>query len=245
MYNLNSDFQAPKVDGLLPHFLVLHMMMRKTLAPRIGYSKAILAYERNLLDALMKNVQFDVFEYIIDEIWNIATNPLRSCGFAPYIQCMIEVVAHERFYKDVAHEPLHPTVPKDPRTHRTASPPPAMTSSRTTRSGGASSSSSANSGFLKMFRGIFATCCRMDQCMYVLEQCHQIFWHNQEIIHSQWDEPLLEFPDVPVFSPVLDPYASLTPAELATFGIGPARAPDDDDDDEVEANDDEETEDDE
>jgi hypothetical protein len=58
-------------------------MMRKTLAPRIGYSDTVPAYEWNLLDALMKPVSFDVFEYIVDEIWNIATNTLRSCGFAP------------------------------------------------------------------------------------------------------------------------------------------------------------------
>jgi hypothetical protein len=54
---------------------------------------------------------------------------------------------------------------------------------------------------------------------------------------------------VPVYPPVDDPYASLTPAELAAFGIGPTRAPDDDDDDDDEeeeaANDDEEMEDDE
>jgi hypothetical protein len=50
-------------------------MMMKTLASRIGYSEAILAYERNLLDVLMKPMHFDVFEYIIDEIWNITTNP--------------------------------------------------------------------------------------------------------------------------------------------------------------------------
>jgi hypothetical protein len=68
-------------------------MMRKTLAPRTGYSEAIPAYERNLLDALMKPMHFDIFEYIMNEIWNIATNPLRSCGFAPYIQYMIETVA--------------------------------------------------------------------------------------------------------------------------------------------------------
>jgi hypothetical protein len=43
-------------------------MMRKTLAPRIGYSEAIPAYERNLLDSLMKPMRFDVFEYIVDEI---------------------------------------------------------------------------------------------------------------------------------------------------------------------------------
>jgi hypothetical protein len=76
MYIPDSDFQAPKVDGLLPHFLVLHRMMRKTLAPRVGYFEAIPTYERNLLDALMKPMRFDVFEYIIDEIWNIATNPV-------------------------------------------------------------------------------------------------------------------------------------------------------------------------
>jgi hypothetical protein len=56
MYIPNNDFKAPKVDGLLPHFLVLHRMMRKTLAPRIEYFEAIPAYERNLLDALMKQV---------------------------------------------------------------------------------------------------------------------------------------------------------------------------------------------
>jgi hypothetical protein len=50
---------------------------------------------------------------------------------------------------------------------------------------------------------------------------------------------------VPVYPPVDDPYASLIPTELASFGIGPARAPNNDDDDEGEANDDEETEDDE
>jgi hypothetical protein len=88
-------------------------MMRKTLAPRIGYSEAIPAHEQNLLDALMKSVRFDVYEYIVDEIWNITTNPLRPCGFAHYIQYMIEVVAHKKFYKDVRHDSLHSAVPKD------------------------------------------------------------------------------------------------------------------------------------
>jgi hypothetical protein len=75
MYIPNNDFWAPKIDGLLPNFLVLHRMMRRTLALRIGYSEAIPTYEWNLLDVLMKHDRFDVFEYIVDEIWNIATNP--------------------------------------------------------------------------------------------------------------------------------------------------------------------------
>jgi hypothetical protein len=151
----------------------------------------------------------------------------------------------EKFYKDVADELLRPIVPKDPRTHRTASPSPVVAPSCTTHSGGASSSSSTNSGFLKMFWGIFAMCHRTDQGMNVMEQCHLIVWHNQEIIHSQWDEPLLEFPVVPIYPPVGDPYASLTPAKLVAFGIGPARAPNDDDDDDEATNDDKEMEDDE
>jgi hypothetical protein len=67
---------------------------------------------------------------------------------------------------------------------------------------------------------------------------------NQEIIYGQRDEPLQEFHDILVFPLVLDPYVSLTPAELAAFGIGPTRVSLDDDD-EAQADDDEETEDDE
>jgi hypothetical protein len=151
MYMPNSDFHAPKVDGLLPHFLVLHRMMRKTLALRIGYSEAIPVYEQNLLEVLMKPMCFVVFEYIVDEIWNITTNPLRSCGFALYIQYMIEVVAHEKFFKDVKHESLCPTVSKDPRTHRVSSSTPTTAPSCSTHSGGASSAPSVNSSSLKMF----------------------------------------------------------------------------------------------
>jgi hypothetical protein len=183
LYLSDSGSQRPKVEGLLPHFLVLHRMMRKTLAPRIGYSEAIPAYERNLLDALMKLVRFDIFEYIVDEIWNIATNPLRYCGFAPYIHYMIEMVTKEKFYKDSRHDPLCPTVPKDPRTsHASAS---AFAAPHTTRIGGASSVYNTNNGFLKMFRGIFAMCLCMDQHLDVMEQRLLIVRHNQVIIHSQ------------------------------------------------------------
>jgi hypothetical protein len=87
-------------------------MRRRTLAPRIGYSEAISTYERNLLDALLKLVRFDVFEYIVDEICNKATNPLRSCSFATYIQFMIESVSQEKFYKDVRHDSLRLRYPR-------------------------------------------------------------------------------------------------------------------------------------
>jgi hypothetical protein len=77
-----------------------------------------------------------------------------------------------------------------------------------------------------------------------MDQCLQIVRCNQEIIHSQRDEPLQEFPDVPIFPLVPDPYGSLTPTELATFGIDTARVSSDDND-EAQADDDEEMKDDE
>jgi hypothetical protein len=220
-------------------------MMRRILVPRISYSEAIPAYERNLMDALMKPVHFDVFEYIVDEIWNIDTNPLRYCGFAPYIQFIIESVAYENFYKDVRHDSLRPAMPKDPRaSHAGSSAAPAAAHSCTTHSGGAPSTPTTNFGILKILHGIFATCRRTDQHLDVMDQRLQIVWRNQEIIHSQRDEPLQEFPDVPVFPLIPDPYSSLTPTELAAFGIGSVRVSLNDDD-EAQAVDDEETEDDE
>jgi hypothetical protein len=163
MYVPDGGFQPPKVEALLPHFLVLHRMVRKTPGLRIGYSEAIPAYERNLLSALMKPVRFNIFKYIVDEIWNIATNPLRSCGFAPYRQFKIESVAQEKFYKDVHHDSLCLAVPKDPRaSHAGSSAALAATPFYTTRSGGAPSAPAPNSGILKMLWGIFATCRRTD-----------------------------------------------------------------------------------
>jgi hypothetical protein len=76
---------------------------------------------------------------------------------------------------------------------------------------------------LKMLRGIFVTCRRIDKCLDVMDQCLQIVRRNQEIIHGQQDEPFQEFPDVLVFPPIPDTYGSLTPAELTAFGIGLAR----------------------
>jgi hypothetical protein len=176
MYVSDSGFRAPKIDGLLPHFVVLHRMMRRMLVLRIGDSNAIPTYEWNLLDVIMKNENFDVFNNIMDEIWNIAIKPLQSCGFAPFIICMIETVAHERFYKDVAHEPLHPALPKLPICHHTS--PLDVVPSHSTRSSGASSSSSANFGILKMFWGIFTMCHHTDQRMDVLEHRTNILRRN-------------------------------------------------------------------
>jgi hypothetical protein len=115
---------------------------------------------------------------------------------------MIVSVAQEKFYKYVRHDSLRPEVPKDSRA---SCPGSSSAPSRTTRNGGAPSAPAPNSGILKMLQAIFATCQRTDQRLDVIDQCLQIVRCNQEIIHSQRDEPLQEFPDVPVFPPVPGP----------------------------------------
>jgi hypothetical protein len=70
--------------------------------------------------------------------------------------------------------------------------------------------------------------------MDVMDQRLQIVRCNQEIIYSQQGMTLLEFPDIPIFLPIPDPYGSLTLTELAAFGIGPTHVSDDDDNKETE-----------
>jgi hypothetical protein len=84
----------------------------------------------------------------------------------------------------------------------------------------------------------------MDHHLDMIDQRLQIVRSNQEIIHSQRDEPLQEFPDVPIFPLILNPYNSSTPVELAAFSIDPARVSSTDDDEE-QYDDDEKMEDDE
>jgi hypothetical protein len=79
-------------------------------------------------------------------------------------------VAHEKFYKDVCHDSLRPTVPKDPGASRAgSSAAPAASPSLTTYSSGTSSAPATNSGILKMLRGIFATCRCTDQRLNVMD----------------------------------------------------------------------------
>jgi hypothetical protein len=91
----------------------------------------------------------------------------------------------------VHHDSLHPAVPKDPRDSRAgSSATPAAAPSRTTHSGGAPFAPATNSGILNILWGIFTTCRCTDQRLDVMDQCLQIVQRNQEIIHSQRDEPL-------------------------------------------------------
>jgi hypothetical protein len=149
-----SDFNAPTVTNFKPDMIVLDRVIRKTLAPREGDSSRVPQFERNLLEAIFEKTKFNAFDFIIQEMWNIAISNNRSFAYAPYIMAMIEAVSKHTFVKDVEHIPLHPKKPY-------ISWPPLATSvpsASTTSSSDEPHSSSGRSAFFNLFKGLFSIC---------------------------------------------------------------------------------------
>jgi hypothetical protein len=102
------DFNAPTITNFKPEMIVLHRVIRKTLAPREGDSSMVPQFERNLLKAISKKTKFNAFDFILQGMWNIVISNTRSCAYAPYIMALVEAVFKRTFGKDEEHIPLHP-----------------------------------------------------------------------------------------------------------------------------------------
>jgi hypothetical protein len=96
-----SSFNAPTITNIKPEMIVLYRVIRKTLAPKEGDSSRVPQHERNLLKAITEKTKFNAFDFIIQEMSNIAISNNHSCS-------MIEAVSKRTFVKDVEHIPLHP-----------------------------------------------------------------------------------------------------------------------------------------
>jgi hypothetical protein len=69
----------------------------------------ILAYNKNILAVMTPNVngfEFSIFDFIWEEINAISENPLKSCGYAPYIMHITERVTVRTCYCEKEHHPL-------------------------------------------------------------------------------------------------------------------------------------------
>jgi hypothetical protein len=111
MYAPRTALKPPSTTVLSPKLITLHMILRKSLAPREGDAIAYPSYERNFIKYIKGHEDFNAFDYILMEFWNIVVNPLRSCGYVPQIMCMIEKVIDMTFVKDVEHKTICPQVP--------------------------------------------------------------------------------------------------------------------------------------
>jgi hypothetical protein len=56
--------------------------------------------------------QFSVVDFLWEEIKGISMNPQKTCGFAPYLMCMIEDVTNMTFQKDGFYMSIRPTPSK-------------------------------------------------------------------------------------------------------------------------------------
>jgi hypothetical protein len=63
---------------------------------------------RDLIDAIKKQELFNIFDYILQEIWNVVVTPSWACAYAPFIMSFIEHVFEITFIKDVCHPDLKP-----------------------------------------------------------------------------------------------------------------------------------------
>jgi hypothetical protein len=99
------EYKLSKVEGLKP-FIVLHRLLRKTLSPWEGDSYRVPQYERDILHAVSAEERFNLFDFIFQEIWNVAVSNNRSCVYAPYIMKMIEKISKKTFAKNGEHTKL-------------------------------------------------------------------------------------------------------------------------------------------
>jgi hypothetical protein len=162
-----SDFNVPTITNFKPEMIVLHRVIRKTLTPREGDSSRVPQIERNLLKAISKKTKFNPFDFIIQEMWNIAIFNNHSCAYAPYIMALVEAVSKRTFVKDVEHISLHPKKQYNSLPPSAASVPSAAT---TSSSDEPRSSSLGRSAFFKLFKGLFSICQSNKQTMDVVHE---------------------------------------------------------------------------
>jgi hypothetical protein len=124
-----SNFNAPTITNFKPKMIVLHRVIRKTLTPREGDSSRVPQFEMNLLKVITEKTKFNAFDFIIQEMWNIAISNNHSCAYAPYIMVLVEAISKRTFVKDVDHIPLHPKKRYNLLHPSVASVPSATTSS--------------------------------------------------------------------------------------------------------------------
>jgi hypothetical protein len=240
-YLLGEAADAP-ITGATPDVILLHRMLRVTLAPWIGDASTIPSYERNLIDAIKKQESFNIFDCIIQEIWNVAVTPSRACAYAPFIMSFIEHVFGLSFMKNVMHKPQLPSSAH--RFHQAPPPPPSTLAALSSSRG--PGSSKGRSGIFKLFKGLVSMCQRTNHRLDIIEQKLDANAYNHWLIHSklQIEEPLEEVSDANGLPEPNDLFAFLTPDELNYFemgeshlGGGPCGSEDNGSDDDYEDND--------
>jgi hypothetical protein len=109
MYPRSKQGNFGETTDMLPFYAYLNWLFRRTVTLREGDGTKILTYNKNILATMAPNANgfnFSVFDFIWEEIKAISDNPLKSCGYAPYLMHMIERVTARIFFCKKEHHPL-------------------------------------------------------------------------------------------------------------------------------------------
>jgi hypothetical protein len=189
------DFTAPTITNFKPEMVVLHRVIRKTLAPREGDSSRVPQFERNLLKAITEKTKFNAFDFIIQEMLNIAIANTQSCACAPYIMALIETVSKRTFVKDVEHTPPCPKKQFSSLPPSAVLIPPAASTSSDEHCAATTSSSSGRLALFKMFKSLFSISQSNNQELAVSHEHQEVLLENQQNIHQkmQVEQRFVEF----------------------------------------------------
>jgi hypothetical protein len=109
MYPKSKQGNFGETMDMLPFYAYINRLFMRTMTPREGDGTNILTYNKNILVVMAPNAngfEFSIFDFIWEEIKAISENPLKSCGYAPYIMHMIERVIVRTCYCEKQHHPL-------------------------------------------------------------------------------------------------------------------------------------------
>jgi hypothetical protein len=109
MYPRSKQGNFGETTDMLPFYAYLNRLFKRTVTPREGDGTKIPAYNENILAAMAPNAngfEFSIFDFIWEEINAISENPLKSCGYAPYLMYMIERVTTWTFFCEKEHHSL-------------------------------------------------------------------------------------------------------------------------------------------
>jgi hypothetical protein len=109
MYPTSKQGNFGETTDMLLFYAYLNRLFRRTVTPREGDGTKIPTYNKNILAVMAPNAngfELLVFDFIWEEIKAISENPLKSCGYAPYLMHMIERVTTQTFFYKKEHHPL-------------------------------------------------------------------------------------------------------------------------------------------
>jgi hypothetical protein len=162
----------------------INLLVRQTLAPKIGDATAIFSSMGPFLAALKEDKEdsFSAFGFLLKQIQVTSYDPKKSRSHAPYIMKMIEIVTKKELIKEMCHEPYRPVridVMATKRGRKPRQPPP---QSEPLLSSAAAASPPHDQAFvMRAIRSMFGMCMATSEATRDYQRTVQEELHRAEV----------------------------------------------------------------